>query len=81
MKGALFLNWSSSRCDEMGVMIKSVPLSSFGFLKLQKTSFLWREIEFTLTRNLANEEHLSVMLVPTLREESTLWLLEYAFTN
>jgi len=56
----------------MGVMIKSVPLSSFGFLKLQKTSFLWREIEFTLTRNLANEEHLSVMLVPTLREESTL---------
>jgi len=55
----------------MGVMIKSVPLSSFGFLKLQKT-FLWREIEFTLTRNLANEEHLSVMLVPTLREESTL---------
>jgi len=31
LKGTLFRNWTLSRCDELGVMMKSVPLSSFGF--------------------------------------------------
>jgi len=39
---------------------------------------MWSLIDFTLSWNLANEANISVLLVPTLHEETTMWLWPYA---
>jgi len=78
LKSTLVRNWTLSRCEEMGVMMKSVSLSSSGFPEVAEIIIFVEGNRIHVDPKFGERGHSSVMLVPNLHEETTIWLLEYA---